>query len=192
MKDFYEKNYKTYHEQTFHINPSSFLYPLIKHLKTGALILDVGCGSGRDLCWLKQRGFKVVGFERSKGLAVLARKHAVCEIIEDDFETYDFSNLNVDAIILVGALVHVPHKKLKPVFNHITSALNKNGMVLVTLKQGEGTMTDGYSRSFSLWQDSKLQTIFTSLGFVILDFTRQISAVRTNDTWLSYVLEKGQ
>ena len=39
-------------------------------------VLDIGCGSGRDLKWLRERGFSVTGFERSKGLAALARRHA--------------------------------------------------------------------------------------------------------------------
>ena len=146
MKDFYQQNYNAYHEDTFGIDPSSFLNPLVKHLTPSASILDIGCGSGRDLCWLKQRGFRVMGFERSKDLAALARKYAECQIMEGDFEIYDFSKLNVDAIIFVGALVHVPHEKLKPIFKHITSGLTENGKVLVTLKQGEGTFTDDHDK----------------------------------------------
>jgi cyclopropane fatty-acyl-phospholipid synthase-like methyltransferase len=109
----------------------------------------VACGSGRDLCWLKQRGFNVIGFERAKGLAELARENAECRIIEGDFETYDFSNLQVDAIILVGALFHVPHEKFKIVFKNITYGLSESGRVLITLKQGEGTFADEYGRVFS-------------------------------------------
>lgn len=190
MKDFYQQNYNAYHENTFGIDPSSFLDPLVKHLTPSASILDVGCGSGRDLCWLKQRGFRVMGFERSKGLAALARKYAECRIIEDDFEAYDFSKLHVDAMILVGALVHVPHEQLKSIFNHITSGLPENGKVLVTLKQGEGTFIVERERIFYLWQEPELRNIFTKLGFKVLDFTRQVSKVRKNDIWLGYVLEK--
>ena len=98
MKDFYSENYKLYHERTFSIDPSLFLEPLIKVLPRGAYILDVGCGSGRDLLWLKERGFKVMGFERSEGLAELARKNSGCEVIEGDFETFDFSLLSFDAV----------------------------------------------------------------------------------------------
>ena len=190
MSDFCQKKFKAYHEKTFSIDPSSFLEPLAKRVPPEASILDVGCGSGRDLCWLKQRGFRVMGFERSKDLAALARKYAECQIMEGDFEIYDFSKLNVDAIIFVGALVHVPHEKLKPIFKHITSGLTENGKVLVTLKQGEGTFTDDHGKTYYLWQDSDLQTIFSEVGFTVLDFKRQISMVRANDIWLGYVLDK--
>lgn len=46
-----------YHAQTFPLNPAPFLEPLTRHVPAPApnpvLVLDVGCGSGRDLLWLK-------------------------------------------------------------------------------------------------------------------------------------------
>ena len=85
MNDYYQHNYKAYHEKTFHIDPSSFLEPLAGRLPPDAFILDVGCGSGRDLLWMKKQGF-----ERSPGLAELARENAGCEVIKADFETLPF------------------------------------------------------------------------------------------------------
>ena len=87
--------------------------------------MDVGCGSGRDLLWFRERGYSVVGFEKSKGLVQLARKNTGCEVIEGDFETYDFSWLSMDAILLVGALVHLSYEKFKPVFENISTCLEK-------------------------------------------------------------------
>ena len=67
MKDYYQENHKKYHEQTAGIDPASFLSPLVRCLTPGSRILDVGCGSGRDMRWLKDRGFQPTGFERSSG-----------------------------------------------------------------------------------------------------------------------------
>ena len=104
MPDYYQKNFKTYHEKTFSIDPSSFLEPLAKILPAGASVLDVGSGSGLDLLWMKKNGFDVIGFEHSPGLAELARENAGCEVIEGDFETYDFSAILVDGMMAIGAL----------------------------------------------------------------------------------------
>ena len=190
MSDFYQNNYRAYHKKTFLIDPSSFMEPFANHLAEGSLILDVGCGSGRDLLWMKNRGFKIIGFERSKGLAELTRENVGCEVIEDDFETFDFSTLFVDAIILVGAIVHLPHQELKTVLDHISCGLGEQGKVLVTMKEGDGIFKDENGRVFYLWQDTELRDIFTNLGFKILDFSRQVSAIRPDDIWLGYVLEK--
>ncbi len=190
MKDFYQKSFKAYHEQTFNIDPSSFLDPLVKYISKGAFILDVGCGSGRDLCWLSHRDYKVMGFERSKGLAELARENANCKVIEGDFEIYNFSDLHADAIILVGALVHVPHEKFQAIFKNITSGLSIGKKVLITLKRGKGIFTDDQNRIFYLWHNQDLQVVFEKMGFKILDFKQQSSKVRADDIWLGYVLEK--
>jgi len=131
MSDYYQKNYKAYHEKTFSIDPSSFLAPLAQRLPAEAFVLDVGCGSGRDLLWMKRKGFEVMGFERSPGLAELARDNAACEVMEGDFETYDFSTILVDAIMLIGALVHVPHERFSDVFQNIALTLQKSRMLQV-------------------------------------------------------------
>ena len=132
MPDYYHKNYKAYHEKTFSIDPSSFLQPLAERLRPGASILDVGCGSGRDILWMKKRGFIVTGFERSPGLAKLAGDNTGCEIIEGDFTSFDFSTIRVDAIILVGSLVHIHHEQVPQIFTNITNALRNQGNVLIT------------------------------------------------------------
>jgi SAM-dependent methyltransferase len=168
MPDYYQKNYKTYHEKTFSIDPSSFLAPLAQRLPAEAFVLDVGCGSGRDLLWMKKRGFDVIGFERSPGLAELARESVGCEVIEGDFETYDFSSILVDAVMLVGALVHV----------------------LITLKQGSGERADSDGRVFYLWDDPKARELFDTLEFKVCDFSTSVSKTGSGDVWMSYVLDK--
>jgi SAM-dependent methyltransferase len=190
MPDYYQKNYEAYHEKTFSIDPTSFLAPLAQRLPAEAFVLDVGCGSGRDLLWMKKRGFDVIGFERSPGLAELARDNAACEVMEGDFETYDFSTILVDAIMLVGALVHVPHERFSGVFENITSAISDNGSVLVTLKQGSGDRTDSDGRFFYLWEESKAREVFDTLGFKVCDFSTSVSKTGSGDLWMSYVLDK--
>ncbi|MFO7554195.1 MAG: class I SAM-dependent methyltransferase [Desulfobacterales bacterium] len=190
MQDYYQENYKAYHEKTFSIDPSSFLEPLVQWLPVEAFVLDVGCSSGRDLLWMKKRGFDVIGFERSPSLAELARENAGCEVIEGDFETYDFSSILVDAVMLVGALVHVPHELFPDVFENITSTIPDDGSVLITLKEGSGNLTAPDGRTFYMWEDPKLRELFDFLGFKVCDFSSSVSKTGSGDIWMSYVLDK--
>ncbi len=190
MSDFYKQNYREYHEKTFRIDPSSILLPLARRLAPESVVLDAGCGSGRDLLWLKNRGFNVIGFERSPGLAELARENAGCEVIQGDFELYDFSGFSADAIVLTGALVHVPHKRFRKVFGAVTAGLKNRGYVLVSLKEGTGKKTGSDGRIFYLWQDGDLRELFAGSGFAVLDFSRQGSVMGTGEVWLGYVLRR--
>ncbi|QTA81375.1 Radical SAM domain-containing protein [Desulfonema limicola] len=190
MTDYYHKNFQTYYQKTFCVDPSSFLIPLIKRLSQKAKILDLGCGSGRDLLWLKNHGFEPVGFEQSPGLAELARKLSGCRVIKGNFEEFDFSFFSFDALIMIGSLVHVSHKDFPDIFERITLSLCKKGYVLITLKKGNGIKKSNDGRSFYLWQDNDLEQIFYKKNFKIIDFFIQSSIVSPDDTWLGYVLQK--
>ena len=189
-QDYYQKKYKAYHEKTFAIDPYDFLSPLAARLTAGAIVLDVGCGSGRDLLWMKKKGFDVIGLDRSSCLVKLARENSGCNVIEGDFETYDFSAISADAIMLIGALVHIQYDQFSDVFKNITSLLSDFGIILITLKEGTGTLTDEEDRTFYLWQDEKARAIFYNLGFKVCDFSRSLSKTGSGEVWLGYVLEK--
>ena len=188
--DYYKENYKEYFDRTFLLDPSSFLGPVSERLSSGAMVLDVGCGSGRDLLWFKKKGFEVIGFEGSAGLAELAREHSGVEVIEGDFETYDFSFISADAIIASGSLVHVQHEKLADILQNIVPALEKHGIFYVSLKQGEKTKTDDLGRPFYYWKDEKLREVFERLGFKMLDSYQNKSIANSDDLWLSYILRR--
>jgi len=190
MIDYYEQNYLEYHASTVGIDPSSFLAPLAQRLAPAATILDVGCGSGRDMGWFRERGFNPTGLERSPSLAELARTHSGCPVMEVDFEIHDFSGLSFDALILVGALVHVAHDRFERIFEHILKALRSAGHALITLKEGREVTETAPGRTFYLWQDPDLRVIFDRLNLMMVDFSRQVSKLRDTDIWLGYVLQK--
>ncbi len=190
MADYYIRCADEYHRQTFFLDPSSFLLPLAEKLPPGALILDVGCGSGRDLLWFKNRGFRVLGFELSYPLASLARRIVGCEIIVGDFERFDFSPVHADGLLLVGALVHIPHGALARVLGNILPAIKPQGFALLSMKEGCGFSQDSYGNTFYYWTDEKLRKLFETLALEPLHMQRQVSLKNRQDVWLSYVLKK--
>ena len=190
MSDFYDKNFKSYHESTFFIDPTSFLTPLVNHLGPGATVLDIGCGSGRDLLWLKNRGFIPTGFERSANLAAIARQNTDCEIIEGDFCIFDFSKLKFNALLMIGSLVHLDHLQLPHVLSSVISALAKEGCIYLTLKEGRDHSSSQDGRIFTLWQSKQLEKIFKDLTLTVVDYSRQVSKIRTTDVWLGYLLKR--
>ena len=188
MSDFYERNHRQYFESTVNIDPSAFLQPLTARLEPGATILDIGCGSGRDLRWLSDRGFRPAGFEKSPGLAGLARRHSGCPVIEGDFDGFDFSGLCFDALVLVGSLVHVARKRLPAALGSVCRALVPGGVVLVTFKEGNGTSRSADGRVFTLWCKEELEDLFTAQQFRVLEFFRSASRLHSGDVWLGFVL----
>jgi len=187
---YYRTRFRDYDRKTFSIEPTSFLEPLAGRLHPGATVLDVGCGSGRDLLWFQKRGFTVVGLERSAGLADMARSRVGCRVIVGDFEQFEFSVLTFDALLMVGALVHLPHPRMPAALQSIASAARKNGHLLVTLKRGVGRRVDSEGRIFYLWENSRLREVFRNGRLQVERFFEQPSIAGTGDIWLGYVLRK--
>jgi SAM-dependent methyltransferase len=188
MEDYYQENHEQYYDQTFSIDPTSFLIPLARCLHPSSTILDLGCGSGRDMRWFKDRGFRPTGFELSHGLAVLASKYSECPVVEGNFECYDFSGMGMDALLLVGSLVHVPHNRFPGILSNIVQALKPGGYMLVTMKEGQNATKDAEGRVFYLWRDEELRIVFERLNLTVVEFSRQVSKIRESDMWLGYVL----
>jgi SAM-dependent methyltransferase len=188
LNNFYEENHQQYFDATVGIEPSVFLEPLARRLKPEATILDIGCGSGRDLLWFARRGFLPTGFEQSPGLARLARKHANCPVIEGDFGCYDFSRHQFCALAFVGSLVHLCQETFSLILTSTCQALIPGGFILITLKEGTGTSLAADGRVFTLWSKQEIENIFTANEFSILDVSCQVSKLSQDDIWLGYVL----
>ncbi len=188
MTSYYEKNSQTYFKSTYQIDSDNFLSPLAKYLNTGDSILDIGCGSGRDLLWGVQQGYKAVGFEQSPALAKLAIKHSHCNVIEGDFTSYDFSKLSFTALVFVGSLVHLSKEELPIILTSTRRALVSNGLIFITMKEGDGFSESEDGRIFTLWNRKVLEQVFVDQNLQILEFSREISKIRSSDVWLGYVL----
>ena len=189
VDNFYQANHKEYFNTTVDIDPSDFLEPLARLLEPGASILDLGCGAGRDLLWFSRHGFRPTGFENAPALAELARKHSGCKVIEGDFTAYNFSDMQFDALVFVGSLVHVPRKSLSIVLASICKALVPGGYILITMKEGQGTSRAEDGRVFTLWQKDELSQQFLETNLKVVHFSRKISKLRSLDIWLEYVLK---
>jgi len=185
---FYEKHCQDYAAITCGIDPSPFLTMLTKRLTSGATILDVGCGAGRDLFWLKEKGYQVTGLERSVGLAEIARRHSGCSVIIGNFRKFDFSSFSFDGILLIGSLVHLEHREMEQVLKNISKGVKNNGFILLTLKQGIGQKTSPDGRIFMLWQQNILEQVFRNISFAVEDFFTNKSETNTDDVWLNYLL----
>jgi SAM-dependent methyltransferase len=190
MTDYYQIHASDYHARTFSVDASIFLSTFASLLPPRARILDIGCGSGRDLLWLKQRGFEPTGLERSASLAKLARSHSGCPVIEGDMESFDFSSGSWHAVMLVGSLVHIPRERLLPMIQKILSGVSSPCVLLLTLKEGDGLFNCADGRTFYLWKDAALREIFAGLNLEIASFSRNASAIGSWETWLGYVLKK--
>src|SRR5688572_20877674 len=81
----YDRGAAQFAEQYESISPDRYLDWLVAALEPGALVLDAGCGSGRDTAALRARGIQALGIDRSSGmLSEARRRHPACDFVCGD------------------------------------------------------------------------------------------------------------
>lgn len=189
--DFYTTHAREYREQTLRVDPTAFLTPLVERLEPGARVLDLGCGAGRDLRWLRQRGFRVTGVERSRPLAMFAREYANCPVLEADFTLLDMAAHPCEAILCVGSLVHLEPPEVARLLGRLLGALAPRGLLFISLKEGTGTRRLPDGRVCHLWQRTRLEHCLRHLGSHPVHLSRTVSALRPEDIWLGCLVRSG-
>jgi 2-polyprenyl-3-methyl-5-hydroxy-6-metoxy-1,4-benzoquinol methylase len=74
-KNYYEYSAIDYFHSTYQSDISNLWNKLIEQ-KSEGVVLDIGCGSGRDLQYFSGKGFDVVGLDISLNLINLAHKYS--------------------------------------------------------------------------------------------------------------------
>jgi SAM-dependent methyltransferase len=69
----YDKNAKTYADNILGYSDLNHARTFLSKLQPNPLILDAGCGPGRDAHILSELGAKVIGIDLSKGLILEAK-----------------------------------------------------------------------------------------------------------------------
>ena len=95
-------------------------------LNPGDRILDLGCGSGVFSKILIARGYKCIGIDLSRiqlGYGKSASRDAT--FINADVEALPFSENDIDGILLIGLIHHLPDPSL--CINEINRVLKKGG-----------------------------------------------------------------
>jgi len=189
-KVYYETEAQAFFDATVQIDPTPFLTPLADALTLGARVLDIGCGSGRDLLWLKNRGFAPYGLEPSPALAILAENHSGCPVATGDIMGADLLDQAWDGILISGVLVHLPRHTIPAILFRIANAFIPGGRLYVSVKEGNGSATDNDNRRFYYWQDSDFRRIAEKAGLKVLFMSRSASARGNADIWLGYLCKK--
>jgi SAM-dependent methyltransferase len=115
----------------------------------GALVMDVGSGTGRDAAWLAQRGIEVVAVEPSKALLDFARQHHPSPAIRwisdsmPDLGKVMRLGLSFDLILVSAVWMFVPPPDRPRAFRKMITLLRPGGRLAITLRRGPPAVERG-------------------------------------------------
>ena len=109
-------------------------------LPAGASILDLGCGSGRDTAYFRERGFVVTPTDGSARMCALASDYLGTPVRVQEFNELDDVAL-YDGIFASASIMHLEYDRLVELMPKLARALKPGGVLYVSFKYGEN---DGY------------------------------------------------
>ena len=133
---YYDENASAFCEGTRNADMSEMRGRFLRYLKPGTLILDAGCGSGRDSKFFMESGYRVVALDGSKEMCRQASAYLGQEVQCRRFEEIDEKEV-YDGIWACASLLHVPYELLPKVIERLIAALVDGGVLYASFKYGE-------------------------------------------------------
>lgn len=164
----------------------------------GGRVLDIGCGSGRDLAELHKLGFQPYGLDGTPQLVELAQvlhpelKGRVTQALLPDFDV-PFGG-EFDGVVCCAVLMHIDSTELFNAALAIKSCLKVNGRLLISVpsqrSDTDETERDSNGRLFKTYSPGYLQLLFERLGFSLVNQWGNSDAMsRQGIEWVSLLFQ---
>ena len=187
--DYYNQNSKQFVHDTQDVKFTEIQDYFLSNLKPGALILDFGCGSGRDTKYFLGKGYSVEAIDGSEELVKIARENTGIEVKQMLFQDLNETE-RYDGIFACASILHVPSKELPDIIARMKKAVKTGGILYISFKYGtfEG-MRNG--RYFTDRTEESLQAILDEVGgleVIRTGITGDARPGREDEKWLNVLL----
>jgi ubiquinone/menaquinone biosynthesis C-methylase UbiE len=172
----YDKTAQAYAKQAIVSVPFIERDKFTKMISPQAVVLDLGCGSGRDVRYFTDLGCHVTGVDLSEKLLEIAHELTPQAIFKmQDIRKLIFPENTFDAIWSCASLVHLKKSEVPDVLLLLYKILKPKGIIHFTLKAGS---TEGYkiepsipdqARYYSLFTKGEFGNLVKNAGFTILE-----------------------
>ena len=174
--EFYNKYFSTFKIFINEDLKSEYAYfkrkylPLIKIHDKNVAIIDIGCGSGRILKYLKLSGFQnLYGIDISEEQIRLTREKGFTADVFNVFDFLETSKKKFDIIFALDIIEHFHKYELIKLFSGFFNLLNKNGFLIIHTPNGEGVFSQhaiyGDLTHLTIFNPNSLNQILQITGF---------------------------
>ena len=155
------------------------------------VLLDLGCGPGRDLAHFRSLGHEAVGLDGSIRFVQIARAGTGCEVLHQNFLSLALPESRFDGIFANASLFHVPTQELSRVLQDLHRSLKVRGVLFCSNPRGqdeEGFSRDRYGAFHTL---ERWRAYVTAAGFSEIEhYYRPSGLPRNQQPWLATVWRK--
>jgi len=188
---YYDKNADDFAAGTITVKFEDMQKKFLKKLPRHAVILDFGCGSGRDTKYFMSQGFQVDAIDGSQNLCEIASAYtgiAVRHMLFQDLADKD----RYDGIWACSSILHLPIVELEHVMRKMAEALRGKGVIYTSFKYGifAGERNGRYFTDMTEDMFVNFLKKIDGLALEELWVTSDVRPGREEERWLNLILRK--
>lgn len=188
--DYYNRNANQYFGDTVSVDFAELRENFAKYLPECATIMDMGCGSGRDVKAFQNMGYNAVGLDASKELASQGREKLGVEIVVGDISEW-IAKEPFDGIWCCASILHLTKAEEESFFKKLRHNLKPGGIIFISVKEGIETGPDEKGRYMRNHNEEELIRDLHSAGCTIISVDRTEDKLgRGEFRWLNVIARK--
>jgi len=189
--EFYNINAAEFFNNTVSADMTETYEEFLKYVKPEGIVLDAGCGSGRDTALFLSKGFSVLAFDASDEMVRLSSELTGHKTIKIRFQDICF-NEEFDGIWACASLLHVSRDEIHNVIDKIANSLKAEGIFYASFKYGdEEIIRDG--RLFNSYNEETLKSLIEkqkNLTVIRVWKTQDVRPDRKDEFWINVLCKK--
>lgn len=173
---------------------------LLKYFKSDDKVLDIGCGSLRDVNILLENGIDAYGMEPSEIMIKESIKNfpTLKERVKRGHLPNNipkfYKGIKWEGITLMAVLQHLNYNDLAPSFTELNALLLKGGFLIISVPEKYPDIKnerDINNRLFNIIDSKELYKIIVKSGFSLIYESRDCDALDRNEVvWNTFVFKK--
>ena len=163
-------------------------------LPADARLLDLGCGGGQDAGDLAQRGYRVVGLDRTRALLSAGRRrYRALPLVCADLRDLPFQTMSFDGLWAAASLIHLPKPDARRILTDLCRLVRPGGLFAATVTHGVKSrlVTDGWlpGRYIARWRKEEFARAARRAGWTILEL-RVVTNRERKGRWINVIARR--
>ncbi|WP_287328941.1 class I SAM-dependent methyltransferase [Mesorhizobium sp.] len=184
---YYEANAADYAARTLTLSVTEALGAFLATLPQGAMIVDLGCGAGRDLEVIARQGRPVVGLDLAESLARIARRHSGAPVVVADMRQMPFPDETFDGAWAAASLLHLARAEIPGSLTEIRRILKVGGRLFTSVKSGANEQQDSDGRWFTYFDPQEWHASVHAAGFEVERLDVQVGGSSQQGAWARWI-----
>ena len=188
--DYYDRNAGEYFARTSDVIFDEIYSRFLRYIPDGGRIMDLGCGSGRDVKWFRDHGYEAYGLDASRELVSKASDEYDIPVFTGLIEEWTTAT-PFDGVWCCASLMHLDDSALERFFVNLKYNLKTGGVLFMSVKSCIETGLDEQGRYLRNFTEEDVREIInrhSELEVRELWYTEDKLA-RDTFKWMNVIIE---